>query len=57
MKLKIYIYCMATRTKGDTTAKKCAIKKYAARAKLLFLTVLVVFNVFLALHDHSLYFV
>ena len=48
---------MATRTKGDTTAKKCAIKKCAARAKLLFLTVLVVFNVFLALNDHSLYFV
>ena len=48
---------MATRTKVDTTAKKCTIKKCAARAKLLFLTVLVDFTVSLALHDHSLYFV
>ena len=51
------MYCMASRTKADTTAKKCTIKKCAARAKLLFLTVLVVFTVSLALHDHSLYFV
>ena len=48
---------MATRTKGDTTAKKCTIKKCAASAKLLFLTVLVVSTVYLALHEHSLYFV
>ena len=46
---------MATLTKGDTKAKKCTIKKCAARAKLLFLTVLVVFTVSLALHDHILF--